>query len=154
MFPLFLFSRLSVQGLHCSRVLNWFWLTCYAMLPKNIHYGIFYYSSLQLAAYTAYNIHCVKSVRIRSFFWSVLFPHLDWIRKDTSYLSVFSPNAGKYGPEKTPYLDTFHAVILQKIANLMVRHLTWRRFLCWLNLPVGKRFFPTTLPYYRGGVAI
>ena len=26
------------------------------------------------------------------------------------YLSVFSPNAGKYGPEKTPYLDTFHAV--------------------------------------------
>ena len=26
------------------------------MLPKNIHYGIFYYSSLQLAAYTAYNI--------------------------------------------------------------------------------------------------
>ena len=27
-----------------------------------------------------------------------------------SYLSVFSPNVGKYGPEKTPYLDTFHAV--------------------------------------------
>ena len=24
--------------------------------------------------------------------------------------SVFSPNVGKYGPEKTPYLDTFHAV--------------------------------------------
>ena len=23
----------------------------------------------------------------------------------------FSPNVGKYGPEKTPYLDTFHAVI-------------------------------------------
>ena len=23
---------------------------------------------------------------------------------------VFSPKAGKYGPEKTPYLDTFHAV--------------------------------------------
>ena len=39
------------------------------------------------------------------------FPHSDWIRRDTSYLSVFSPNAGKYGPEKTPYLDTFHAVV-------------------------------------------
>ena len=26
------------------------------------------------------------------------------------YLFVFSPNAGKYGLEKTPYLDTFHAV--------------------------------------------
>ena len=28
----------------------------------------------------------------------------------TTYPSVFSPNKGKYGPEKTPYLDTFHAV--------------------------------------------
>ena len=26
------------------------------------------------------------------------------------YLFVFSPNAGKYGPEKNPYLDSFHAV--------------------------------------------
>ena len=25
----------------------------------------------------------------------------------TSYLSVFSPNTGKYGPEKTPYFNTF-----------------------------------------------
>ena len=30
--------------------------------------------------------------------------------RDTPYLSVFSPNAGKYGPEKSPYLDIFHAV--------------------------------------------
>ena len=37
-------------------------------------------------------------------------PHSEWIRKDISYLSVFSPNVGKQGPEKTPYLDTFHAV--------------------------------------------
>ena len=28
------------------------------------------------------------------------------------YFSVFSPNAGKYGPEKAPYLDTFHAVLI------------------------------------------
>ena len=27
-------------------------------------------------------------------------------------MSVFSPNTGKYGPEKTMYLDTFHAVRL------------------------------------------
>ena len=26
------------------------------------------------------------------------------------YVSVFSPNTGKYGPEITPYLDTFHEV--------------------------------------------
>ena len=34
-------------------------------------------------------------VQIRSFFWS-----------------VFSPNIGKYRPEKTAYLNTFHAVML------------------------------------------
>ena len=33
------------------------------------------------------------------------------VKSDTSYLSVFSPNAGRYGPEKTPYLDTFHTVL-------------------------------------------
>ena len=47
--------------------------------------------------------HCVKSVQIRDFFWPV------FSRIRTEY-AVFSPNAGKYGPEKTPYLDTFHAV--------------------------------------------
>ena len=26
------------------------------------------------------------------------------------YFLAFSPNAGKYGSEKTPYLDSFHAV--------------------------------------------
>ena len=26
------------------------------------------------------------------------------------YFPVFSPNTGKYGPEITPYLGTFHAV--------------------------------------------
>ena len=29
-----------------------------------------------------------------------IFLHSDWIRRDTPYLSVFSPNVGKYGPEK------------------------------------------------------
>ena len=38
--------------------------------------------------------HCVKSVQIRSFFWCVF--------------SCFSPNTGKYGPIKTPSLDTFY----------------------------------------------
>ena len=46
-----------------------------------------------------------------------IFPYSDWIRRGTlylsvfspKYLSVFSPNTRKYGPEKTTYLDTFHA---------------------------------------------
>ena len=32
------------------------------------------------------------------------------MRRDTLYHTVFSLNAGKYGPEITPYLDDFHAV--------------------------------------------
>ena len=44
------------------------------------------------------------------FFLVRIFPHSEWIRKDTNYLSVFTLNVGKYGPEKTPFLDTFHAV--------------------------------------------
>ena len=28
-----------------------------------------------------------------------IFPHSDWIRRDTAYLYVFSVNDGKYGPE-------------------------------------------------------
>ena len=34
----------------------------------------------------------------------------------TSYLSVFGSNAGKYGLEITPYLDTFHAVYRKLVA--------------------------------------
>ena len=45
---------------------------------------------------SASRIHCMKSVQIPSFFWS-----------------VFSPNARKNGLEKAPYLDTFYAVIIK-----------------------------------------
>ena len=38
------------------------------------------------------------------------FPHSDWIRIGTEYLAVFSPNVGKYGPENTLDLDTFHTI--------------------------------------------
>ena len=42
---------------------------------------------------------CVLSLREKC-------PNTDWI------WSVFSPNAGKYGPEISPFLDTFHAVYM------------------------------------------
>ena len=41
-----------------------------------------------------------------------VFLYSDWIRRFTAYISVFSTHTGKYGPEKTPYLDTFLAVLL------------------------------------------
>ena len=53
---------------------------------------------------------CVKSVQIRSSFWS-LFSYIRTKYEDLIRIqSEYSPNTGKYGPEKTPYLDTFHAV--------------------------------------------
>ena len=51
--------------------------------------------------------HCVKSVQIRIYFWPVF--SCIWTNTEND-LSVFSPNTGKYGPEITSYLDTFHAV--------------------------------------------
>ena len=36
-------------------------------------------------------------------------------------ISVFSLNTGKYGPEKTPYLDTFHAVKFDLIKGLSAK---------------------------------
>ena len=35
------------------------------------------------------------------------------LRIDTPFLSVFSPNAGKHGPEKTQYLDSFQVVMVR-----------------------------------------
>ena len=45
------------------------------------------------------------------FFLVRIFLSSDWIQRFTG---VFSPNTGKYGPGKIPYLDIFHAVMLTK----------------------------------------
>ena len=57
-----------------------------------------------------YNMHCVKSVQIRSFFWSV-FSRIRTEYGAISYLSVFSPNTGKCRPERTTHLATFREVM-------------------------------------------
>ena len=68
--------------------------------------------------------HWVKSVRVRSYsdphFFRIL-PHSDRIRRDTPYLSVFNPNAGKSGKnadQKNPKTDTFYSVTLQIIGEV------------------------------------
>ena len=48
-------------------------------------------------------LHCMNSIQIRSFFWSV------FSRIWTEYWDLQS--TGKYGLEKTPNLDTFYAVL-------------------------------------------
>ena len=54
------------------------------------------------------------------FFLVRIFLHSDRIQTDTKYLSVFSLNAGKYRPEKTLYLDPFHAVNRTRNHNPLV----------------------------------
>ena len=49
-----------------------------------------------------------------------IFHHSDWIRRDTQYLSVFSPNAGKYEPEYEchPNIRSSRSVVFCKIGVL------------------------------------
>ena len=49
---------------------------------------------------------CVKFSAFEVFLVRI-FLYSDWIRRDTPYLSVFSPNAGKYGTEKLPIQTIF-----------------------------------------------
>ena len=60
--------------------------------------GLLYTQSKRSNSILHGNNHCVKSVQIRSYFWSAFF------------CIVCGLNTGKCGPEITPYLDTFHAV--------------------------------------------
>ena len=58
------------------------------------------YPSYWLVLLKTRNLHCVKRVRIRSYsgpHFSWIFPHSDWLDRDTPYLSAFSQNAGKSG---------------------------------------------------------
>ena len=48
----------------------------------------------------------------------IVSPHFPAFRLNTEIygvISVFSPNAGKYGPEKTPNFDTFQSVENRKL---------------------------------------
>ena len=59
----------------------------------------------------------MKSAQIRSFFRSV-FSRTRTEYREMPYLSVFSPNARKYGSETTPYLDHFHAVLAATFSGI------------------------------------
>ena len=49
--------------------------------------------TLKSSLLTAQKVSVFRVILVR------IFPHLNWIRRDISYLSVFIPNAGKNGPE-------------------------------------------------------
>ena len=89
--------------------------TEYGDLPNTGKYGpekTSYLGTSHAVLMTAPSLPLREKCPNTEFFLVRTFQHSDWIR---NYLSVFSPNAGKYGPEKTPYLDTFHAVYTTEI---------------------------------------
>ena len=75
--------------------------------------------------------HCAKSIRIRSYsgpHFSCNFPHSDWIRRDTEHLSVFSPNAGKYGKNVDQSNSEYGLCLIYQI-NFQ----TFTRYIYWIK---------------------
>ena len=74
-----------------------------------------------------------KKWQITEFFLVGIFSYSGWIQRDTEYLSVFSPNTGKYGPEKNPYLDNFHALLLDQNKKLSVTRILISRIFAFVE---------------------
>ena len=57
------------------------------------------------------------------FFQVRIFPHSDWIRWDTPYLSVFSPNAGKYSQNSQIFTEKhlWQSFYFNKVAGLRLQ---------------------------------
>ena len=53
-----------------------------------------------------------------------------------AYFPVFGLNTGKYGPEITTYLDTFHAVTMSKHENEQLSNSNIRWFV-WVGCHLG-----------------
>ena len=75
---------------------------------------------------------CRKSVHIRSFS-GPYFPK--WIWRDTEYLSVFSPNAGKYEPENSEFEHFSRSVnLLVKLLTTTIMDIIFRDFLIFYQI--------------------
>ena len=59
--------------------------------------------SMHIYLYT-HLIHTAWKLSVFKVFLVRIFPHLDWIRRNTSYFSIFSADGGKYRPEKLGHL--------------------------------------------------
>ena len=73
-----------------------------------------------------------------------IFRHLDWVQRDTGYLSVFSPNAGKCGPEKL-LIRTFFTQILAAICFCYGRSLKWNNW-TELSFEMNRKHLCPSLP--------
>ena len=59
------------------------------------------------------------------------------------YFPVFSTNTGKYGPEITSYLDTFHAEKLWVYFQIMLRPFSWSFYQVLWHIHLNKYIIKT-----------
>ena len=88
------------DGKHWYKVAKF--MCCFAFTCLKHEHWFLITNSYQIRLFiTLMALHCTEhdTVRIRRFS-GTHFPHSDWIQRYTQYLSVFSPNTEKYGPEK------------------------------------------------------
>ena len=99
-FPIFLGTENHVV-LNSSNVGSWQACLMVSSRGEEIEYCVSNGVHQSFATVWKVSVFGVFLVRILS--------HSDWIRKDARYLSVFSPNAGKYEPERLQ-IQTLHVV--------------------------------------------
>ena len=69
------------------------------------------------------HIHCVKSVQIWSFFWSIFPCFRNEYGDLQSTGNTDQKNTGKYGPKENPYFRIFHALVGSKIICILFQNL-------------------------------
>ena len=86
---------------------------CYKFHIVNFRKTIFKNTFSRIPAVASSKMYCVKSVQIWSFFWSVF----SRIRNEYREIRIISPYSVRMrentDQKKTPYLDTFHAVMIR-----------------------------------------
>ena len=104
-----------------TTIINSFLLLLFYIEKLTFCWGT-YLENLSLYHYISLREKCPYSdFRKVSVFLVGIFPHLDWIRRDTEYLSVFS-RMRKNTEQRTPNTDTFHTVLVLQFF-----------LLCWLS---------------------
>ena len=74
-------------------------------------YALIFFILKDMQSINKYNTNYFVSLYLKRYPWSSL------REKYPNSVQIFSSNAEKYGPEKTPYLDTFHAMHRNDLAS-------------------------------------
>ena len=96
--------RLHLKAIKCYSCLIFYYYVwhkhiCDTQWSKSLH-SVLHNNTLNMFTILKLLFIRCKKTSLLGVFLLRIFPHSDWIQRDTSHLSVLSQNAGKYGPEK------------------------------------------------------